>query len=139
MIESIKKWAEPNDVFFDIVFQGLRVLTTNKKQYNLIKEKLYQQNFEFFSYSLTEDKAKHLMLRFRDNEYLSCDMIDNALRMTTKHVLRVREVKVTKNNGQLVETDLFQISFAPAVNLRDIRNIKFISGYRTIWETYNAK
>lgn len=146
-IKKIKGWTE-NTVHFRSVKDGISIITYSKKDYDLIKLKLKEINFEFYTFTHFEDRQKKLVLTGISQDY-EIEEILNDLKLQSENkkinILSINYIyRHLKNKDshefKRVPSKKYLVYFSSDSDLNYVtNNMIFVCDHKISWEAYIKK
>lgn len=131
---KIKQCAK-EEVHFKCYPQTKHIITYNKTDYECVQKELIDNNYQFYSYSLKDDKPKKLCLKGIDKCYKSQDILEEIKKLTDE-VNNVTQLKSLKNKNELLS--VFLVYFKSSCILKTIPDkIRYLCDHKIKWEPYN--
>lgn len=146
-IKKIKGWTE-NTVHFRSVKDGISIITYSKNDYDLIKLKLKEINFEFYTFTHFEDRPKKLVLKGMSQNYELEEILEDLKLQSENMNIKILSInfiyrhlkKRDTNEIKRVPSNKYIVYFSSDSDLNYvINNLMFICDHKIAWEPYIKK
>lgn len=135
-IKKLKNHFNDPNIKFHCTREGLKIFANTEKQFSTMINSLKSEKgkAEFYYHPLPNDKLKHLVLKGLPD--LDITEIQEDLKNQGYEPTRVVKMKTKADLTRKVRNPFFMISYKHEVNLKDVRNIRYICSIKVTWDKY---